>query len=604
MATTPLGLPLIPDSTKISAFPAEARALAIATDDALANHTVDERGVLPAGTNLNSVMTPGFYRSDTAANVATFGNLPAGTREPFTLEVRELSRPNRAYLQTLSEWTSTGPKISQRLSNEAVFAPWTLSPLLPWARGLLAEDANLDKLTYPGVYDSGPYTAVATMAGLPAGTKEPFTLEVRELSKGNGVYLQTITEWSSSGPKTSQRLAVKTVYSGWKPFKWDRGILPAKTNLSTLTAPGVYQSDRSTNVATITGLPAGVREPFALEVLEMSEVNGVYLQTLSAWTSAGLRVFRRISLKNIYGAWESDASGAAPETASRLRVAAFGDSLTAGGSANDPWSAGQTWPDHLRTAAPGITVTNMGRGGDTTDEVLLRAGALVLNVTIPMASIPASGAVTLATRQKISTRANRTYTGTLAGVPGRLATTNADGGWQFTRTTAGTAVPVPGQVPFLVDTANLDTDTLVFWAGRNDVDFGTPGMEQSIEDHVIAQHQRFLDWARPRNKSVVFAGVTTGLNDRAGSAKFQLITRINDRLRYMFPGYFADVQRWLVNDALAAIKLTPTTADRTAMAAGEIPPQLFADTVHFTRATAAGLGSQFFESYLKGKGLI
>lgn len=515
---TPLGLPLIPDSTKISAFPEAARQLATALDTLVGNQTANDRGALPANANLNTLFVTGDHRAERGSVVTTITGRPAGTTQPFTVKVTALSVANGVYLQELTEYAATGPKTNRRISLAKEYGTWS-GESDKWDRGPLARNTALDTLFTTGLHRAESYSIVQTITGKPAGTAQPFSIEVQLLSALNSVYLQILTEYAETGPKVSRRFSLAGEFQDWKPESAGGG-----------TAPG-------------TGID---------------------------WSL----------------------------------IATYGDSLTAGGSAGDAWADNESWPARLNALLPGLTVTNRGRSGDTTDEVMIRAGAMPLRFTVPAGGIPtAATAVTLKTRQAIASRTGRWYAGTIAGIYGTLRATEDPATWTFTRAAAGMGAVATGSLTFTASDPAAAAGTLMFWAGRNDVSFGTPGPELNIVQHVLAKYEQFVDWAGPE-RNVLLAGVTLSEAEKPGTPGHTAITAINDALRLMRPGRFIDVNRWLSQDALQAMGLTPTPADTAAAAAGLIPPQLYADGLHFTRAVADALAGKFFEPLLAAKGII
>lgn len=464
----------------------------------------------------------------------------------------------------------------------------------------LTSGANLNSLFTPGLYRAETYLIARSIIGTPAGTKETFFVEVRRLSAASNVFLQTLTEWTADGPLVSYRVSLQGVYPAWgESVTLGRSPLAAGANLNTLLTPGRYRAESNTIAQSVIGAPDGIREPFTIDVTRISGGAIVYMQELSEWSFAGPVVSRRVSNQGTFGPWFKELE------ASRTRISCAGDSLTAGQDVSGAWPASAKWPTILGTLLPGVTVANLGRGGDTTDDILIRLGAQKLWFTVPTGTIPASGSVAIATRAVVSTRDNISYIGSLAGVPGTI-NTGTGRSWTFTRTTAGDAVPVAGQTPFIPTGTARDRETIIFWGGRNDMDFGTSGQEQSKADHIVAQYQAVVEWAQHQAKQVMLVGVTTSMAEHPGALKYETIREINNRLRNLYPGKFADVQNYLVNRALGDMGLTPTSADTAAVAAGEIPPQLYAagDGTHFSRATAAALAQYFFEPYLRGKGWV
>lgn len=464
----------------------------------------------------------------------------------------------------------------------------------------LAAGANLNSIFTPGLYRADTYLIARSIIGAPAGVKEPFMVEVRPLSVAAKVYMQTVTEWTANGPLVTSRVSLQGTYPAWgESTTLVQSRLPLGSNLNELLTPGRYRAESNTIAQSIVGTPEGIREPFTVEVTRISGGADVYMQELSEWSFAGPVISRRVSNQGIFGPWFKEAE------ASRTRIACAGDSLTAGQDASGAWPASAKWPTILGSILPDVTVANLGRGGDTTDDIMIRLGALTLWFTIPVGFIPSSGTVSIRTKAVISTRDNISYSGSIAGVPGTIST-GVGRAWTFTRATPGDTVPVTGQTPFIPTGTARDRETIIFWGGRNDVDFGTAGLEQSKADHVVAQYQAVVEWAKHQVKQVMLVGVTTSTSEHPGGLKYETVKEINNRLRALFPGKFADVQNYLSTRALSDMGRTPTSADTAAIAAGEIPPQLYAegDSTHFSRATAAALAEYFFAPYLLGKGWV
>lgn len=371
-------------------------------------------------------------------------------------------------------------------------------------------------------------------------------------------------------------------------------------NLDALRAPGQYPvSNWSAANLIRPALPIDAVGAGTLEVL------GEGKSTVYRWSPSG-------ASDTLNGVWQAEFTASStwtawhrldqPPVANRARITCLGDSLTQGTDVSGAWPASDSWPGKLAAHLPqGVAVNNAGRAGETVDGVLMLAGALDIWVEVTGGIIPASGSVGVTTRQRVVPPPNRAYSGNLAGVVGSLVHDN--GAWTFTRSGTGAAVPVAPRIKFAASVNARSTDVLVYWAGRNNIP-NKMGMERTVPDHIVAGAQRIIEWSEPRNKSVLVAGVTTASNEKAGSANYAMVTETNQRLRSLMPGRFVDVQHYLVNSALSDMGLTPTSADAAAVAAGEIPPQLYAagDTVHFSKATAAALAQYLFAPHLLGRG--
>lgn len=470
-----------------------------------------------------------------------------------------------------------------------------------WLRGTLSGTVSLNDLVTPGYYAASQAVANTFSPALPEAAQGPGILEV--LYSGPSYVIQRWTAIGTNMARKWERQKFGAVWSSFRPVEWVAGFVPDGSDWNTVTTPGLYTLDSFSKAATMKNLPPTITSTFAgtIEVLPINadrviqratEYATRYAQTGRTWT-------RTQNNTGTFPEWEITSQEDAPQRASLTTI---GDSLTAGGDIGGAWSESEKWPTILAGLIP-ATVRNLGRSGDTTDEMMLRLGIYAPYFTAP--NIPASGSVVVTTTQKFGVRINRPFAGILAGVVGTLTSTGPET-WEFTRTTAGSAVPITGPVKFVSSAAGVDSDTLTLWMGRNDFSYGSKLLEQTMADHVVASHARVLEWMRPRYKHVMIAGVTTAKNEKSGSVNHTAITEVNTRLRTMFPGKFADVQRYLVNDCLSDAGLTPTAEDLAATAAGEIPPQLYApnDDIHFSKTTAATLASHFFAPYLLGKGWV
>lgn len=288
---------------------------------------------------------------------------------------------------------------------------------------------------------------------------------------------------------------------------------------------------------------------------------------------------------------------------SRTRVAAIGDSLTAGyfgGVGNLPTDA---YPYRLQQIVPaGVEVFNLGSSGYTVDEEAVRIGALPVPLTVSGGSIPATGPVTVTTTAVIGWRpagTTRTIVGSLSGVPGVLTRTSSDTSFTFTRTTGGAAVPVSGSPVFVPDYSGHDADTVVILLGRNNVTFSVKGADASVAEHVANGIARIVNWLSPDAKQALVISATTSTSERSGTAAYATVADINNRLQSAFPYGFVDLRTYLAHQAIADLGITPTTADLTAISGDTLPPSIMdggTDQIHWSKATAELVAAKINES--------
>lgn len=287
---------------------------------------------------------------------------------------------------------------------------------------------------------------------------------------------------------------------------------------------------------------------------------------------------------------------------SRVRVAASGDSLTAGGSLGAVWPDRDTtaWPARLQAVLTGVTVFNRGTSGAPVDEINIRLGAKKLYLS---GTIPASGPATLTTTQKVAWYPGRTanIACTIAGVTGTLAASNT--GLVFTRDGTGTPVTLNGAE--LVSTWDTHSgDILIVFMGRNDINPGLTGNYDTVADHVVAAYVEAVNYLTPHYKSFVVVGPVPETDETTGTANHNIVLDIGKRLKALYPANYASLHRYLVDDAMTDLGLSPTPADTTAIAGDTLPPSIMDDNTHYSRATCQVIGEKFFAPLLKSKGLV
>lgn len=311
--------------------------------------------------------------------------------------------------------------------------------------------------------------------------------------------------------------------------------------------------------------------------------------------------------KVLYAGVTPPVTAAAIVTSSRTSITTFGDSLTDGGSNGTLWPESDTWPYKLDTTLTTATVTNLGYSGATVDEMLMRVGAMPMRVTVPTGGI-AGGANAFVTPLMTygMPAGTRPIDATLNGGAGVRLTKNSDGTWQLYNygtdpIPAGTALITPS-----ASWANRNADTAIIWIGINDITGGITGVDATVADHVVAGTQKLIEWLTPQVKQFLILGVTTRTNETTGTANHTTATEANTRLQELYPGKFKSVQKYLREQAMTDLCITPTQDDLDKIAAGTVPPSVLdvGDIGHISKETATVVANNLIAPWLKAKGYV
>lgn len=285
-------------------------------------------------------------------------------------------------------------------------------------------------------------------------------------------------------------------------------------------------------------------------------------------------------------------------------MAAIGDSLTNGffdGTTKPEFS----WPAKFAPLAPSMAVANLAQSGWVVDELSIKIGALPMPITVDGGSIPAAGAVAVTCPTAVGWHPNgisRSFTGSLAGVPGVLRHETATDTYTFTRSAAGVETPVAAGTVFQPVDKSHSADTLVVMIGHNDVAFNVPGVEGDVAQHVVNGIRRIHNWAERDLKNVMVMSVTTKVTWPRGTAGYTTVERINNALKAEYTTRYYDLRDYLVNQAIFDLGITPTTEDTAAMNGDTLPPSIMdpgadstGDPTHYSKATAEQVAHRVFE---------
>lgn len=271
-----------------------------------------------------------------------------------------------------------------------------------------------------------------------------------------------------------------------------------------------------------------------------------------------------------------------PAYPNRAVVACWGDSWTEGSAT--PW-----WPAQLDSLIS-ASVVNLGKSGQTADEIAVRQGGYVLQLSVAGSSIPASGSVTATSSQGFFFRTDNPWAqlGTLAGVPGTLSRASGDplGQFTFTRTTSGSAVAVAGTTPFSsADAVSYESNLQILFAGRNDVLNYSPDID--VIPRIVAAYDAMVARIRAYHKEFLIFGTINGSSaEGLGSYYWMRVTGINNALADKYGNRFVDLRQYVNQQVIYDLGITPTSGDLSNMAADMPPPSIMANTGHWNQAAA------------------
>jgi hypothetical protein len=285
-------------------------------------------------------------------------------------------------------------------------------------------------------------------------------------------------------------------------------------------------------------------------------------------------------------------------------VTVHGDSLTEGIAAYA----------HFFTALlPNRSFAADGIGGQQTLAIAARQGGQPAYVTVDGGVLPASGsvAVTINGVSLLSppTRpSTRSRLGVIAGVPGTLLNTAAADGtnaYTFTRTTAGTPVPVPPLTPFITGVAERKTIPILA-PGRNDlgsgpIGGGAYGFRTPLAT-LIANIEKMLDYSAHRGRAVIMPPLPHAAYDRGWQLDANHPYNVfYTALRTTFGFGFADWGGWLRSDAaFAVVGISKTSQDIIDINDGITPISFRGDDIHLV-LNGYKASAPFFASAITSK---
>lgn len=235
---------------------------------------------------------------------------------------------------------------------------------------------------------------------------------------------------------------------------------------------------------------------------------------------------------------------------------------------------------------PGSTVHGEAKSGERAEQIFARLGstpALINAVTIP-----ASGSVVVSASNMLTNQYLKPFTGTLAGVPGTLSSTDAE--MTFTRTGSGSTVNVPAGTPFIPDFGSSARQYVtILDGGKNNVyDSG------DVPTKVNGLFETAFNYLTPAIKRVAVATLFVDSNQTPGSVSYNNVNAINQWRRATYGDLVYDLEAYLLSPQLwTDTGLTPTSTDLQQQSDGLKPDSVSMNAGHLNSAGNAAVKIDF-----------
>lgn len=223
----------------------------------------------------------------------------------------------------------------------------------------------------------------------------------------------------------------------------------------------------------------------------------------------------------------------------------------------------------------GVGFMNQGQGGETSHHTCARIGSIPLRVTVEGGRLPAAGTIRLSPSPlDMVPGFLKTFAGTVSGMSGTVH--GEEVGVWFTRRSPGAPLEVDGE-PFipLTGTALRSNDALL-WIGKNDLNRG------AAASAVVERTRRTVAWLSEAGARVAVIGHFTNNHDEPEVSR--RVHAVNGELADILGARFIDVQDFLTGDGIwDAAGMSPTSIDRTDLAAGCKPSSMSTDPGHLNQ---------------------
>ena len=273
------------------------------------------------------------------------------------------------------------------------------------------------------------------------------------------------------------------------------------------------------------------------------------------------------------------------------KITCWGDSLTAGVGGD-----GTTYPNVLAKLS-GLTVYNMGVGGENTVTIACRQGArqmMVNNITIPATTDKVEiGSYNnfFDNYGKIVSPLRQGDAGinicSINGIDGKLTstqtnTTSNDVIYYFQRLKAGEEVVINQPTPIVTDASlKRKDDITIIFMGQN-------GGYDNLDD-LVAQQKAMIEYTG--HDRFIILGLTTGTATERAELEARMLQEYGDK--------YINLREYISANGMKDAGLEPTETDLAEMAQGKVPDSLLSDPVHGNHYFYELIGKQVYNKILE-----
>lgn len=239
---------------------------------------------------------------------------------------------------------------------------------------------------------------------------------------------------------------------------------------------------------------------------------------------------------------------------------------------------------HLLSTFKSATVHNEGKGGEWSQQIAARMGAIPALLTVLGGSIPASGSVLVTASNVPPLALMKDFAGTLNGVHGTLSSNGTT--QTFTRTSPGSATEVPSGTPFISEVGNASRQHItMLWPGKNNLK--TVGAVPL----VIEQTEMMFAWLSPMliKRCVVLTHFVDS-DQSPGSTQHNQVAQVNADYLARYGSLCIDANAYILSPQVwADTGIMPTAADLQMQSNGVKATSLSSDNLHLNDTAEAAL---------------
>ncbi|MGP5698724.1 hypothetical protein ACTXPA_07235 [Glutamicibacter arilaitensis] len=111
-----------------------------------------------------------------------------------------------------------------------------------------------------------------------------------------------------------------------------------------------------------------------------------------------------------------------------------------------------------------------------------------------------------------------------------------------------------------------------------------------------------IDWMNAQKKVFFVMGTINRTTEPAGSAGHMTVVDTNNMVRQLFSGNFINVRRYLIDQCIYDLGITPPAQDLANIADDCPPPSVMVDPTHYADEAAAMISEHLLKPWLIGKG--